>query len=127
MKIRKENNRKLSPLFIILTGHMAGVCRIQGAKCVKYNGPHLSINHHHFAWCCKTNNKLNPPRLETKKGELCSHSFKCLNYKGNHQANSIECSFWKHHFNKEWHSKEYTKLWETRKNSIRSAMNNSTI
>jgi len=86
-------------------GHMAGVCCIQGAKCVKCNGPHLSINHRHFAWCCKANDKLNPPRLETKKGEPCPHSFKCLNCKGDHQANSIECPFWKHYFNKEWHSK----------------------
>jgi len=99
-------------------GHMAGVCCIQGAKCVKCNRPHLSINHCHFTWCCKTNNKLNPPKLETKKDKPCSHSFKCLNCKGNHQADSIECPFWKHHFNKEWHFKEYTKLQETRKNSI---------
>ena len=82
-------------------GHTAGVCCIQGAKCVKCNGSHLSINHHHFAWCCKANDKLNPPRLETKKGELCPHSFKCLNCKGDHQADSIECPFWKHRFNKE--------------------------
>ena len=69
-------------------GHMAGVCCIQGAKCVRCNGPHLSEHHHHFAWCCKAKNKINPPRLETKKGEPCSHSFKCLNCKGKHQANS---------------------------------------
>jgi len=30
-------------------GHMAGVCHIQGAKCVKYNGPHLTSHHCHFA------------------------------------------------------------------------------
>ena len=109
--------------------HIAGVCCIQGAKCVKCNRPHLTINHHHFAWCCKTNDKLNPPRLEleTKKGKPCPYSFKCLNCKGDHQANLIKCSFWKHCFNKEWYSKEYTKLQETRKNSICSTMNDSTI
>ena len=30
-------------------GHMAGVCRIQGAKCVKCNGPHLTKHYCHFA------------------------------------------------------------------------------
>jgi len=106
---------------------MAGVCHIQGAKYIKYNVPHLTINHCHFAWCCKANDKLNPSRLETKKSEPYSHSFKCLNCKGYHQADSIECPFWKHHFNKEWYSKEYTKLQKSRKNSICSTMNNPTI
>jgi len=74
-------------------GHTAGVCRIQGAKCVKYNGPHQTIYHHHFAWCCKANDKINSPRLEMQKRELCPHSFKCLNCKGDHQADSPECPF----------------------------------
>ena len=82
-------------------GHMMGAYRIQETKCVKCNRPHLTSYHHHFAWCCKANNKINPPKLETKKGELCSHTFKCLNCKGNHQADSNECPFWKHYFNKE--------------------------
>ena len=109
--------------------YMAGVCCIQEAKCVKCNRHHLTINHCHFAWCCKANDKLNPHRLEleTKKGKPCPHSFKCLNCKGNYQANSIECSFWKHCFNKEWHFKEYTKLQETRKNSMHSTVNDSII
>ena len=108
-------------------GHLAGVCQIQGSKCTKFNGPHLTDNHHDFAWCCKANDKLNPPRLETKKSEPCSHSFKCLNCKGPHVADSVECPFWKHRFNKEWHSKEYTKLREARRTSIHSNMNDSTI
>jgi len=82
-------------------GHTAGVCRIQGSKCIKCNGPHLSIHYRQFVWCCKANNKTNPPRLETKKEELCPHSFKCSNCKGEHQANSTDCLFWKHRFNKE--------------------------
>jgi len=41
-------------------GHTAGVCYIQGAKYVKYNGPHLTEHHCHFAWCCKANDKINP-------------------------------------------------------------------
>jgi len=60
-------------------GHSTFSCRIQGAKCVKCNGPHKSEHHREFGWCCKANTKINPPRLETKKGEPCPHSFKCSN------------------------------------------------
>ena len=47
-------------------GHATFLCRIQGAKCVKCNGLHKSEHHREFGWCCKANNKINPPRLETK-------------------------------------------------------------
>jgi len=93
-------------------GHMTGVCHIQEAKCIRYNGLHLSEYHYHFAWCCKANDKTNPLRLEIKKGKPCPYSFKCLNCKGNYQADSNECLFWKHQFNKEWYSKEYAKIWD---------------
>ena len=106
---------------------MVGVCCIQEAKYVRYNGPHLSEHHCHFAWCCKANDKINSPRLETKKGKPCPHSFKCLNCKGKHQADSNDCPFWKHHFNKEWHVKEYVKIQDNRRNSTHSAMNGITI
>ena len=97
--------------------HMAEVCHIQGLKCTKCNGLHLTDNHCDFAWCFKANDKLNPPRLETKKDKPCLHSFKCINCKGSHVADSVECPFWKHHFNKEWHSKEYAKLRKARRTS----------
>ena len=108
-------------------GHIARVCHIQESKCVRRNGPHLTKHHHHFAWYYKANKKTNPPRLETKKGESCPHTFKYLNCKGKHQADSYNCPFWKHHFNKEWHSKEYAKIWDNQKNSTHSAVNGSTI
>ena len=54
-------------------GHTTFSCRIQGAKCVKCNGPHKSEHHREFGWYCKGNTKLNPPRLETKKGEPCCY------------------------------------------------------
>ena len=92
--------------------HTAGVCQIQDSKCVKCNGLHQTIHHHQFVWYYKVNDKINLPRLETKKDALCPYSFKCLNCKGKHQADSTNCPFWKYRFNKEWHSKEYTKLWE---------------
>ena len=61
-------------------------CRIQGFKCVKYNGPHKSKNHCQFGWCCKANKKTNPSRLETKEGKPCLYIFKCSNCCDNHQA-----------------------------------------
>ena len=61
-------------------GHSTFSYRIQGSKCVKCNRPHKSENHCEFSWCCKANNKINSPRLETKKGKLCLHTFKCTNY-----------------------------------------------
>ena len=84
-------------------GHTTFSYRIQGSKCIKCNGLHKSNNHHEFGWCCKANDKLNPPHLETKKGKLCLHSFKCSNCRGDHQADSNLCLFWKNRFNREWH------------------------
>ena len=52
-------------------GHAIFSCRVQGSKCIKYNGPHKSENHCEFEWCCKVNEKLNLPCFETKKSELC--------------------------------------------------------
>ena len=44
-------------------GHATLSCRIQGARCVKCNGPHKSEHHREFGWCCKANDKTNPPKL----------------------------------------------------------------
>jgi len=103
-------------------GYATFLCRIQGAKCVKYKGPHKSKHHRQFAWCCKANEKTNPLRLETKKGVPCPHSFKYSNCQGNHQADSNTCPFWKHCFNCDWHNKKQQELCESRSNSIRSAV-----
>ena len=107
-------------------GHATFSCRVQGAKCVKCNGPHKSEHHHKFGWCCKANAKTNPLRLETKKGESCPHSFKCSNYHGNHQADSNQCLFWRHRFNREWHQRKYVETWENQSKSICSEANGTT-
>ena len=107
-------------------GHSTFSCRIQGSKCIKCNRSHKSENHHEFGWCCKANEKTNPPHLETKKDELCLHSFKCTNCWGEHQADSTTCPFWKNHFNREWHQKKYSEIHENRVNSIHSAGNRTT-
>jgi len=107
-------------------GHSTFSCRIQGAKCIKCNGPHKSEHHREFEWCCKANAKINPPRLETKKGESCPHSFKCSNCKGDYQADSNICPFWRHCFNREWHVKKYAEICENRSQSTHSEINSVT-
>ena len=104
-------------------GHATMSCRIQGARCVKCNSSHKSEHHREFGWCCKANDKINPPRLETKRGEPCPHTFKCSNCKGDHQADSIQCPFWRHRFNREWHVKKYTEIHENRSKSLCSSVN----
>ena len=104
-------------------GHTTFSCRIQESKCVKCNGPHKSENHRKFGWCCKMNDRINPPRLETKKGEPCPHSFKCSNCQGDHQANSNQCLFWRHRFNREWQQKKYAEIHNNRSKLIRSEVN----
>ena len=107
-------------------GHATFSCRIQGAKCVKCNGPHKSEPHQEFGWCCKANNKINPPKLETKKGEPCPYLFKCSNYRRDHLADSNQCPFWHHRFNREWHQRKYAEIHENRSKSLCSEANDAT-
>ena len=100
--------------------HSTFSCHIQEAKCVKCNSPHKSEHHREFGWCCKANTKINPSRLETKKGKPCPHTFKCSNCRGDHQADLNICPFWRHHFNREWYVKKYAKIHENRSQSIHS-------
>ena len=103
--------------------YVTSVCRIQEAKCIKCNGPHELEHHRQFACYYKTNEKTNPPRLETKKRKPCPHSFKCSNCKEDHQSDLNLCPFWQHQFNRKWHSKKYQKLCESRRQSICSTVN----
>ena len=103
--------------------HTTFACHLQGAKCLKCNRPHKIKHHYHFAWCCKANFKINPFHLKTKLGKLCLHSFKYINYKGDHQADSNSCSFQSHYFNREWHTKKYQELCDSRSQSIYSVVN----
>ena len=106
--------------------HATFSCRIQGAKYIKCNGPHKLEHHREFGWCCKANTKINLPRLETKKGDPCPHSFKCSNCRGDHLADSNQCPFWHHRFNREWHLRKYAKICENRSKLIRSEENSTT-
>ena len=98
--------------------HTTHSCRIQEAKCVKCSGLQKTEHHRQFRQCYKANNKINPSQLETKKGELCLHVFKCLNYHSDHQADSNQCPFWKYKFNCEWHNKKQVKIHENRNKLI---------
>ena len=91
----------------------------------KCNRLHKLEHYCHFAWCCKANFKINSPCLKTKQGEPCSHSFKYINCKGNHQADSNSCPLWHRRFNKEWHTKKYQELCDSKAQSFHSVMNSS--
>ena len=82
-------------------GHSTFSYHAHGSRCQKCNGPHKLEHHRDLAWCYKANFKLNPPRLETAKGEPCPHNFKCVNCKGKHMADDNKCPFWKYRFNYE--------------------------
>ena len=104
-------------------GHATFSCRIQESKCIKCNGPHKSKNYCKFGWCCKVNDRINPPKLETKKEEPYPYSFKCSNCWGDHQVDSNQCPFWRHRFNREWQLKKYAEICDNRFKSIRSEVN----
>jgi len=108
-------------------GHTTFACRAHGSKCQKCGSPHKLEHHRDLAWCCKGNSKTNPLRLETKKGEPCPHSFKCINYKEDHLVDDYKCPFWKHRFDREWHTKKAQELREIRANSIRSSMSEAKL
>jgi len=108
-------------------GHLAGVCKIQGTKYIKYNSSYQTIHYREYVWYCKANKKTNPTRLETKKSKPCLYLFKYSNCKRDHQVDLTKCPFWKHCFNKEWHLKKYMKMQEIFKESICSVMNGKKI
>ena len=85
-------------------GHPTHACRAQGAKCQKYDGPHRVENHRLLAQYCKANTKSNPPREATAAGAPCPHTFKCLNCRSDYSADDNKCPFWRHCFDKQWHS-----------------------
>ena len=69
-------------------GHTTISCHIQSSRCIKCSGPYKTENYHQYGWCCKANEKTNPPHLKMKVGALCPHSFKCSNCHRDHQVNS---------------------------------------
>ena len=73
--------------------HYFYICYIHEAKYQRYNGLYELEHHREMVWYCKANFKTNPLRLETKKGKLYTHLFKCINCKGKHQVDSYNYLF----------------------------------
>jgi len=71
-----------------------------GTKYQKCGSLNRVENHRLLAWYCKANHKSNLPREITVASTSCSHTFKCLNYKGNYAADNNQCLFWCHYFDK---------------------------
>ena len=67
------------------------------SRCTKCYGAHTTEHHREKAWCYMENKKAN--HSATKEGEPCPHVFKCMNCKGDYQADSYSCSYWHNHFN----------------------------
>jgi len=91
---------------------------IHRSKCQKCNSLHKIKHYRNMIWCYKANFKTNPLWLKTPKKVPCSQSFKYINCKSNHQADSNLYLFWKHRFNHDWHNKKSQELWEIKVNLI---------
>ena len=63
----------------------------------------------------------------SRVNHVLTSSNECLNCKGDYQANSNACPFWRHHFNKEWHTKEYQQLHDNRSKLICSVVDSGKI
>ena len=74
------------------------------SRYAKYYGAHTTKHYREKAWCCIDNKKAN--HMATKEDEPCPYTFKCMNCKGNHQADSYSCLYWHNHFNREWHGRK---------------------
>ena len=54
------------------------------------------------------NKKAN--HMATNIGKPYPYVFKYVNCKGDNQADSYSCSYWRNYFNKDWHSRKQQKL-----------------
>ena len=80
-------------------GHLTLSCCSHISRCTKCYVAYITKHHREKAWCCMENKKANCSA--TKEGKPCPHIFKCMNCKGNHQADSYSCPYWCNHFNHE--------------------------
>ena len=89
-------------------GHSTLSCCSHISRCAKCYGAHITEHHREKVGCCMENKKLN--RSATKEGKPCPHIFKCMNCKGDHQADSYSCPYWRNCFNQEWHGRKQQEL-----------------
>ena len=85
-------------------GHSTLSCHSHISRCAKCYEAHTTEHHREKAWYCMENKKAN--RAATKEGKLCPHIFKCMNFKGDHQADSYSCHYWHNCFNRDWHGRK---------------------
>ena len=85
-------------------GHATLNCHSHVSKYAKYYRAHSTEHHRERAWCCMENKKTN--QAATKAGEPCPHTFKYMNCKGDYQVDSISCSYWHNHFNRDWYGRK---------------------
>ena len=84
--------------------HLTLSCHSHVSRYTKYYGAHSTKHYREKVWCCTENKKLNC--MATKVGELCPYIFKCMNCKGDHQADSYSCFYWYNYFNRSWHNRK---------------------
>ena len=89
-------------------GHSTLSCHSHISRCAKCYGAHDTKYHREKAWCCMENKKVN--RAAINVGESCPYVFKCVNCKGDHQADNYSCPYWHNRFNKEWHGRKQQEL-----------------
>ena len=91
-------------------GHSTLSCRSHISRCTKCYRAHDTKHYREKAWCCMENKKAN--HAATNVGESCPHVFKCVNCKGDHQADSYSCPYWRNQFNKDWHGRKQQELFQ---------------
>ena len=80
-------------------GHLTLSCHSHISRCTKCYRAHDTKHHREKVWYCMENKKVN--HAATKVGEPYPHVFKCVNCKGDHQADSYSCPYWCNCFNKD--------------------------
>ena len=103
--------------------HTIFAYHIHSSKFQKYNSLYKLKHYRKIMQYYKANFKTNPSILEIKKEESCTHSFKCVNCKGEHQIDNNSYLFWKHEFNRDQYTKKSQELQKIRANSIYLSMN----
>ncbi|KXN83549.1 hypothetical protein AN958_01241, partial [Leucoagaricus sp. SymC.cos] len=89
-------------------GHSSQTCHQKMPQCPLCAEPHYCNTHHVFTSCCKGNACQGVPPTPT--GQPCPHPPCCLNCHQAHTADSRQCPFWHHWFNKDWIHHKYQEV-----------------
>ncbi|KXN85786.1 hypothetical protein AN958_10840 [Leucoagaricus sp. SymC.cos] len=89
-------------------GHSSQTCHQKMPRCPLCSEPHYRDAHRAFAGCCKENARQGVPPTPT--GQPCPHPPHCLNCHQAHTADSRQCPFWCHRFDKDWIRHKYQEV-----------------